>query len=48
MLRASDQTVLELSQVKRDIEDYFVELMEGGARVQTEAAARGKGGARHV
>lgn len=47
-LRASDQTVLELSQVKRDIEDYFVELMEGGARVQTEAAARGKGGARHV
>ena len=48
VLRASDQTVLELSQVKRDIEDYFVELMEGGARVQTEAAARGKGGARHV
>ena len=47
-LRASDQTVLELSQVKRDIEDYFVELMEGGARVQAEAAARGKGGARHV
>ncbi|OUO86021.1 ABC transporter [Gordonibacter sp. An230] len=31
-LRASDQTVLELTQVKRDIEDYFVELMEGGAR----------------
>src|SRR5699024_6906742 len=47
-LRASDQTVLELSQVKRDIEDYFVELMEGGARVQAEAAARGRGGACHV
>lgn len=47
-LRASDQTVLELSQVKRDIEDYFVELMEGDARVQAEAAARRKGGARHV
>lgn len=48
VLRASDQTVLELSQVKRDIEDYFVELMEGGARVRAEAAARRKGGARHV
>ena len=48
VLRASDQTVLELSQVKRDIEDYFVELMEGGVRVQAETAARGKGGARHV
>ena len=41
-LRASDQTVLELSQVRRDIEDYFVELMEGGARVQAEAPARGE------
>lgn len=48
VLRASDQTVLELSQVKRDIEDYFVELMEGDARVQAEATARRKGGARHV
>ena len=47
-LRASDQTVLELSQVRRDIEDYFVELMEGGARVQVEAPARGRGGACHV
>lgn len=48
VLHASDQTVLELSQVKRDIEDYFVELMEGGARGKAEAAAREKGGAHHV
>ena len=31
VLRVADQLVLELSEVKRDIEDYFVELMEGGA-----------------
>ncbi|HIW75496.1 MULTISPECIES: ATP-binding cassette domain-containing protein [Gordonibacter] len=30
LLRDTDQTVLELSVLKRDIEDYFVELMEGG------------------
>ena len=30
-LRDQGITVLELSVVKRDIEDYFVELMEGGA-----------------
>lgn len=31
MLHASDETVLEFSELKRDIEEYFVELMEGGA-----------------
>ncbi|WP_080799917.1 ATP-binding cassette domain-containing protein [Arabiibacter massiliensis] len=31
LLHDADQTVLELSPVRRDIEDYFVELMEGGA-----------------
>lgn len=31
-LHASDSTVLELSETRRDIEDYFVSLMEGGAR----------------
>lgn len=32
LLHDTGQTVLELSPVRRDIEDYFVELMEGGAR----------------
>ena len=31
VLRDSGELVLELNAVKRDIEDYFVELMEGGA-----------------
>ena len=31
-LRASDATVLELTETRRDIEDYFVELMEGSVR----------------
>lgn len=30
-LQGADQVVLEFSQEQRDIEDYFVELMEGGA-----------------
>lgn len=30
-LRGIDATVLELTEIRRDIEDYFVELMEGGA-----------------
>lgn len=32
VLRASGTTVLELTENQRDIEDYFVELMEGGER----------------
>ena len=32
-LRDADQIVLEFSQDTRDIEDYFVELMEGGSHV---------------
>lgn len=31
ILHESDQLVLELSVLERDIEDYFVELMDGGA-----------------
>ena len=34
----------ELSEVKRDIEDYFVELMEGGARAKAGAARLGEEG----
>ena len=48
MLHSSDELVLELSVVKRDIEDYFVELMEGGARGTVSAARPAEGGARHV
>jgi len=31
-LRAMDATVLELTETLRDIEEFFVELMEGGKR----------------
>ena len=44
----ADQTVLEMSPVRRDIEDYFVELMEGGAQGAARAASCEEGGARHV
>ena len=44
VLRVADQLVLELSEVKRDIEDYFVELMEGGARAKAGAARLGEEG----
>ena len=44
----ADQTVLEMSPVRRDIEDYFVELMEGGTQVAARAASDEEGGARHV
>ncbi len=47
-LHDADQTVLELSPVRRDIEDYFVELMEGGAQVAARAVSDEEGGARHV
>lgn len=33
-LHADGVTVLEFTEVKRDLEDYFVELMEGGSHVQ--------------
>jgi len=33
-LRAMDATVLELTETRRDIEEFFVELMEGGSHVQ--------------
>ena len=46
--RVTDQTVLEMSPVRRDIEDYFVELMEGGAQGAARAASCEEGGARHV
>lgn len=39
VLRVADQLVLELSEVKRDIEDYFVELMEA-VRVRRREPAR--------
>ena len=48
LLHDADQTVLELNPVRRDIEDYFVELMEGGARGATGAVSGEEGGARHV
>lgn len=48
LLHDADQTVLELNPVRRDIEDYFVELMEGGARGVTGAVSGEEGGARHV
>lgn len=47
-LHDADQTVLELSPVRRDIEDYFVELMEGGTQVAARAVSDEEGGARHV
>lgn len=47
-LHDADQTVLEMSPVRRDIEDYFVELMEGGAQGAARAASGEEGGARHV
>ena len=47
-LHDADQTVLEMSPVRRDIEDYFVELMEGGAQGAARAASCEEGGARHV
>ena len=47
-LHDADQTVLEMSPVRRDIEDYFVELMEGGTQVAARAASDEEGGARHV
>ena len=47
-LHDADQTVLEMSPVRRDIEDYFVELMEGGAQGAARAASVEEGGARHV
>lgn len=48
ILRVTGQTVLELSVLKRDIEDYFVELMDGGIRATAGALANGKGGVAHV
>lgn len=48
LLHDADQTVLELNPVRRDIEDYFVELMEGGARGATGAVSGEEGGASHV
>lgn len=33
-LHADGVTVLEFTEMKRDLEDYFVELMEGGSHVQ--------------
>lgn len=48
LLHDADQTVLELNPVRRDIEDYFVELMEGGARGATGAVSGEEGGAHHV
>ena len=47
-LHDADQTVLEMSPVRRDIEDCFVELMEGGAQGAARAASCEEGGARHV
>ena len=32
VLHDADQVVLELTVLERDIEDYFVELMDGGSR----------------
>ena len=48
LLHDADQTVLELNPVRRDIEDYFVELMEGGARGAAGVVSGEEGGARHV
>lgn len=48
LLHDADQTVLELNPVRRDIEDYFVELMEGGARGAAGAVSGEEGGASHV
>ena len=48
LLHDADQTVLELNPVRRDIEVYFVELMEGGARGAAGVVSGEEGGARHV
>ena len=42
LLHDADQTVLELNPVRRDIEDYFVELMEGRARGRGRRFGRGR------
>lgn len=50
-LHDADQTVLELAAVKRDVEEYFVELMEGGAGAARRTGApapASEGGERHV
>ena len=46
-LHDADQTVLELSPVRRDIEDYFVELMEGGASRTVSSSRRARKAVRH-
>lgn len=48
LLHDANQTVLELSLVRRDIEDYFVELMEGGVSHAAGAPVQGKEGVSHV
>lgn len=44
ILHDADQVVLELSVLERDIEDYFVELMDGGAGKPTHMPSHGQVG----